>query len=142
MGLLSAARRLFGADLTRSIEYTHLNERDVEIPALLGFLEARRGTFASVLDVGAHHSAHYYAPLVRARFPGVVYDGVDIVPDPETAGLIDTYHVGNVTEVQLGPYDLVSCVSTIEHCGITHYHREDPVAEQLAVFRRLCGLAA
>src|SRR3989338_26764 len=138
MTLIERIRRSIKPGLIRHIEYKHFNDRDIEIPALLDFMSRHREKFASLLDVGARYSHLYYAPLVRQQFPNVFYDGVDICPDPDTAKLLNTYHVGNVTEPFLGPYDLVTCISTIEHCGLTSYKRDDIKAEQLKVFSRVC----
>jgi hypothetical protein len=135
---------LFGRksrDLVRRIEYRHFNERDVEIPALMDFLEARRGRFVSLLDAGAKYSHAYYATLVRGSFPEVAYHGVDLVPDPETVRIVDAYHVGNVADVDLSPYDVVTCISMIEHCGMPSNTCGDAAAERLRVFRRLSSLA-
>lgn len=138
--MIRTVKQWIRQDLAGRIEYRHFNERDIEIPALMAFLEARRGKFFSLLDIGANHSHAYYAGLIKKGFPEVVYDGVDVVPDPETEKLLHKYHVGNVTDAYLGPYDVTTCVSTLEHCGITSYRRDDIRAEQLKVFERIATL--
>ena len=113
------------------------NERDIEHPALINFVK-EHADIKSVLDVGAHYSYNTYAPELRKLVKQ--YDGVDILPDPITAKIVDNYFVKNVKKLK-GEYDLVSCVSTIEHSGISTYTNANYKDEQKYVFLKLLNLS-
>lgn len=114
------------------------NERDVEVPDLLAFVERHR--VGSLLDVGAHWSHAHYARQLRRLVK--VYHGVDILPDPQTAEILDAYHVGNVLDFDSpGSYDCVVSVSTLEHCGISTYRVDDYRGERDQVFEKCLSLA-
>ena len=119
----------------------HFNERDVEVPAFLKFLKESASDCQSLLDVGAYYSYATYAKDARAIFTGKLYDACDIRPDSISSEIVDNYFTGNITELQLNSYDLISCISVIEHCGITTYEKQDIAQEQIDVFIRLCSLA-
>lgn len=114
------------------------NERDIEGPALIDFIKSHPD-IKSILDVGSHWSWSYYAPEVRKLVKH--YAGIDILEDPQTAAILDRYIVGNVLDKKLTPYDLVCCISSIEHSGISTYKVEDYQTEQLRVFKRLLKLS-
>lgn len=108
-------------------------DRDAEVPALIEFLKELKPN--SLLDVGAHHTHAYYAPEVREMVG--YYDGVDILKDDKTADILDNYFVGNVIELPTDRvYDVVTCVSTIEHAGLSTYEGV-PVDERKALFEKL-----
>jgi hypothetical protein len=116
------------------------NERDVEVPALLEFIARHKDGIGSLLDVGAYYSHAYYARQVRELVG--VYDGIDIVYDPDTAAIADHYIVGNVNNFGVSQlYDCVVCLSTLEHCGISTYMVGDYLAERDRVFRKCIDLA-
>jgi hypothetical protein len=126
----------------RGIDYRYFNDRDVEVPAFLSFLRRIRRRTKSLLDVGAHYSYYYYAQSARdSLLPGAIYDGVDIKSDEKTASILNRYFVGDVTTHPLEEYDAVSCISTIEHCGVISNQKPDYASEQLKVFEILNRLA-
>ncbi len=114
------------------------NERDLEIPALLEFLRLRPD-IESALDVGACGTQASYAPEVRTLLKQ--YDGVDILPDPATAEILDGYDVGSLRELAPRTYDCVFSISTIEHSGISTYKAGDYHLERGRVFIAMYELA-
>lgn len=127
------------SDITRQ----HFNERDVEVPALMSFIKgtASNTHISSILDVGAHYSYATYAPDVRNLLVSQQYTACDILDDPNTASIVDEYLIGNVAELSVPIHDLVTCISVIEHCGITTYKKDDIELEQYSIFDRLTSLA-
>lgn len=113
------------------------NERDIEDPALISFVEKHKD-IKSVLDVGACYSYATYANKLRALVKK--YDGIDILPDQETEKILDKYIVDNVKNYNK-KYDLVSCISTIEHAGISTYKTADHVKERRLIFKKLLDLS-
>lgn len=118
-------------------------DRDCEIPLFLGFLKSH--PVESFLDVGAHYSTYnHYAYDVRSLVKR--YDGVDIIDDPEAKQILDHFIVGNVLEM-LPPipedpfYDMVACISTIEHAGISTYKVDNIMLEQNRLFEKCLMLA-
>lgn len=128
-------------DFIRTFPISNRTDRDAEIPLLLEFL--KRIQFESLLDVGAHYSNHkgysYYAPEVRKLVKR--YDGIDILDDLEAKQLLDNYYIGNAVDYPLGRYDVVICVSTIEHSGISTYKKENPYKERDDLFLKCLDLA-
>ena len=101
------------------IEQKTFNERDVEAPALLSVL--RRFKPASVLDVGAHYSWYTYAHTVRGLIPQGGYEALDLLPDEQTAAIVDRYHVADVREFALDVrrwFDATFSISVLEHVGV------------------------
>lgn len=116
-------------------------DRDVEIPCLLEFIEQNKPE--SLLDVGAHWSHAYYARQVGDLVPNE-YKAIDILPDLKTAALVDEYAVGDVNEIYKAEtelFDMVICVSTIEHAGISTYQVEDYRKERQKLFEKCLLLA-
>lgn len=109
---LLAGRRFsfMGADyryLNRSYKLTWLTERGVEIPIVLGFVEAYRGR--EILEVG-HVLKHYF------RLDHEVLDKYEKAPG-----------VMNEDLVKFSPdsrYDLIVSVSTVEHIGFDEDEKE------------------
>lgn len=128
------------SDITKA----YLNERDVEVPAFVSFIRSMLTAdprITSLLDVGAHYSYATYAPKIRELLASRKYVACDILNDPDTAKIVDNYIVGNVTELTMTRFDLVSCISVIEHCGITTYKKDDIELEQLSVFKHMADLS-
>ena len=124
------------------IEYKNFNERDVEVPAVIDFVKTKIAEGASsLLDVGGHYSYATYAKDLRAIMTDNSYDACDILPDPDTAQIVNKFWVGNVRDLGLSNYDLVISVSVIEHCGITTYKADDIENEQLCVVKSIMALA-
>lgn len=114
-------------------------DRDCEIPVLREYL-ARIGKQFSLLDVGCHWSHAYYADYVRPLISR--YDGIDILDDEKTKKIVDNYYVGNVNTWDFGGtlYDVVLCISSIEHAGISTYKGEHKY-ERIAVFDKCLSLS-
>lgn len=113
------------------------NERDIEIPAIIDFIKSH--PLLTLLDVGAHWSHAFYASQVRMLVDN--YDAIDILPDPQTKAMVDKYIQGNVLDYNGGKYDLVTCISTIEHAGITTYKIDNYEDEQLRIFKKILDLS-
>lgn len=95
---------------------TRRTDRDCEIPNLFEFLQRKKETFSSFLDVGAHHSVDYYAHEVRLF--AKTYHGLDLNHDDAVERIVDKFIVGDFLKEKLEPYDFVLCLSTIEHVGM------------------------
>jgi len=92
------------------------NERDVEIPLLLQWLDRNDARYASVLDVGCSQSA--YLPEVR-KLVGCLH-GIDLLEDEKVRSYLDEFMVENFLYADLPYYDLVYSISTIEHVGVEY----------------------
>ena len=123
-----------------NLEYKHFNERDVEIPAFYSFLEENKDAISSLLDIGGHYSWYTYADKTRAILGNKLYDAVDILDCPKTRSIVDNFIVGNVTSIE-NSYDCISCISTIEHAGVSTYKTTDPKHEIIRVFTHMASLA-
>ena len=118
-------------DLIRQFTYGKGTDRDSELVLFLEFL--RSHPVESFLDIGAHYSTYNeYADKVRPQVKR--YDGVDIIPDPEATKILDNFYVGNANDIKLQQYDMVVCISTIEHAGVSTYKAEDIKKEQNRLF--------
>jgi hypothetical protein len=124
-------------DFIRTFPVATKTDRDCEVPLLMEWID-RLGPIDSLLDIGCHYSEHYYARLIRPQVK--LYDGVDVALDPPTAQVLDNYYLGNANKVSLQPHDVVICVSTIEHSGLSTY-KDDYVAERMKLFARCVSLA-
>lgn len=101
-------------------------DRDLEIPNILAFLREKKGLFNSVLDVGCHYTAGYYANELRLY--AKQYHGLDPGFDEEVSKIVDKYFQEDFLEAKLDPYDFILCCSTIEHVGmypIVYENRKD-----------------
>jgi len=127
-------------DLSK-IELKHFNSHDIEDVALCDFLRFFQNRIGSVLDVGAHDSVRHYCREAK-RIVNGKYEGIDILPDPNTALLVDKYHVGNLMDLNHHTgFDAVFSISAIEHCGITTYKSKDWRQERMDVFDRMLANA-
>jgi hypothetical protein len=126
-------------DLSK-IELKLKNAHDVEDVALCDFLRFFRNRISSALDVGAHYSHAHYAREVRSLISGY-YDGIDLLPDPDTAPLLDNYHVANFSDAVLWNYDVIFSISALEHCGISTYKIEDYREERYQIASGMFRLA-
>jgi len=116
----------------------HGTDRDCEVPTLLEFIRAHTPV-ASLLDVGAHYTNVHYAKELRTMVK--VYHGVDINDDPNTRLIVDQFFIGNACNIAFSmKYDMVTCVSTIEHAGISTY-KADYRSERMRLFARLLELS-
>lgn len=64
-------------------------------------------------------------------------DGIDIKPSEIEKEFLQNYFVGNAVTYPLEKYDLVICLSTLEHAGIKGYRVNDFVEEQNSLFRKV-----
>ena len=126
-------------DILREFEVKLGVDRDCEVPLLLEFLQ-KIAPIDSLLDIGAHTSCvpEKYGQEVRKLVKR--YDGIDILPATETESIIDNYFTGNVLELPLEKYDVVVCLSSIEHSGTSTYKRENPYEERDKVFMKCLEL--
>ena len=122
----------------KKIGYQFYNERDLEIPAILDFVKEHPDV-VTALDVGCHWSWSYYAPEIRKMLSN--YDGLDLLADSQTAAIIDKYWQINVLDFENRHYDLVMCISSLEHAGISTYKIKDYKLEQQEVFAKLLELS-
>ena len=114
-------------------------DRDCEVPNLIDYIKSR-APVKFLLDVGCAYSHLSYAKKIRDFIVG--YHGVDVMPCPETEKIIDYYRVGNATDqiFYFEKYDLVICVSVIEHAGLSTYSAFFR-RERYRLFERLLDLA-
>lgn len=111
------------------------NERDIEYPALIDFVQ--RKNIKSILDVGAFYSYKTYASELRKLVK--TYHALDIDPDPITEKIVDKYFIKNVIDHD-ETYECVSCISTIEHSGISSYKNDNYIKERFKIFAKLSKL--
>lgn len=103
-------------------------DRDLELPVFFEFLERTKFQLKSALDIGAHYSAEYYAERLRSYV--ALYDALDPIDDPLVHPFVDHFFVADAEQAELGKYDLVNCLSTIEHVG------QYPEADENYIFKR------
>jgi len=113
------------------------NERDVEISKLLEFLKQHSEKIKTILDVGCYGSQ--YLSQLKEYTSNV--DGIDIFDGPKERAILRDYFVGNIREKVLRQYDLVICLSTLEHSGIEQYQVDDYISEQEKVFAKVVDTA-
>lgn len=112
-------------------------DRDCEIPLVLEYVQNH--PVDSLLDVGAHYSVYnHYASELRKLAKR--YDGIDIIEDIEAKKILDNFYVGNAIDHPLEQYDMVLCISTIEHAGVSTYKKENIKEEQFRLFSRCLEL--
>ena len=116
------------------------NERDVEVPALVDFVERHVDAAKSILDVGAAGSHATYAPRIVERLPAY-YAAIDKVADPDTAAIVDDWTCGDMlagtVTAEVGPFDAVTCISVIEHVGVKPWRSDTWKEERLLFFHAL-----
>ena len=109
------------------------NERNVEIPALLNAVHLHKPE--TLLDVGCHGSAQYYSKDLSEILK---YDGIDFVLDDAVAEHCD-YIVGDVLN-HTKKYDMVTCVSVLEHVGIKEIPIANAICDQIYFVDHLISL--
>jgi len=120
-------------------------ERDAEGARLLEFVKEKRPE--SLLDVGCAASWLSYAPELRKLVKR--YDGIDLVEDEKMKPYLDFYHVGDAIDFEKSnrffdkPYEMVACVSTIEHTNLSSKKKAwlEPEEERKKMFKRCLDLA-
>jgi len=118
---------------------TRKTDRDLEIPNIIAFAREKKMTFESLLDVGCHHSAGYYANDLRLY--AKKYHGLDPGFDEEVSRIVDKYIQEDFIEAQLEFYDFVLCCSTIEHVGMYPIIYADRKAIRDIFFTKLLATA-
>lgn len=113
------------------------SERDVEIPALFNFLETHAKEIESVLDVGCYGS-QYLKELQKYKF---IVDGIDISFGETEKQFLANYFTGNIVDYSSSKYDLVICLSTLEHSGIEQYQVKNWLNERYFVIEKISSLA-
>lgn len=125
-------------DFIRDFPVVKKTDRDCELVLLKEYVESKT-PIESLLDVGSHFSTYNgYAPMLRKH--AKLYDGIDIIDDTDASIILDHFFVGNAITYPLEQYDMVACISTIEHAGVSTYKREDIQGEQNALFKRCLEL--
>ncbi len=110
-------------------------DRDVELPVFLEFVKRVGGKINSVLDVGCQFSSHYYAHDLR-KVVGV-YHGLDPIPDPDVEKIVDNYIHADACGYNFALYDLVVCLSVLEHFGHYPIKFKDFKDKRFAVFKSM-----
>lgn len=122
------------SDFIREFPSVYRTDRDCENVLLEEYIKSK-APVESLLDVGAHYSADpaHYAHKIRPLIKR--YDGIDILGDPQAKGVLDHFYVGNAIDYpyELPSYEMVICVSTIEHAGLSTY-KGDYVEERMKLF--------
>lgn len=106
------------------------NERDVEVPLFLDFLERHKPQ--SLVDVGAFYTHATYARAARKLIPGT-YIGVDPRICDKTEEIVDgwgNYEYSRETRLFL---ECVSCISTLEHVGAESSVAAERESQQLSL---------
>lgn len=118
-----------------TLKYTHYNERDIEIPEAQQYVAERvaKGDINTLFDVGAHYSYNYYAQSFRDILgQEKAYHAIDVLDCPETTKIVDSYFVNNVMNLTSRPtYDIVTCISTLEHVGIYEHIEGGPTEDHI-----------
>lgn len=128
-------------DFVREFPINLKTDRDAESPILKEWIE-KISPIESLLDVGCatSRSDGNYADFVRTHVKR--YDGIDIMNDPHTAEILDNYYVGNAVDYPFDrKYDVVICVSVIEHAGLSTYKKTNPKEERDNLFKRCLELS-
>lgn len=111
----------------------YFSERDVEIPKLFEFLYLHTDEIKTILDVGCRGSQY----LLELKKAGKIVDGIDFDEGKEEKEILRNYYIGDFLERDFDLYDLVVCISTIEHYGIKQNPDPDYTGLQLLFFEKL-----
>ena len=103
------------------------------MPRLLNFIDAHSKEITTILDVGCFESQY----LGELKKRGKIVDGIDIKSGEIEKAFLRNYFVGNAIVYPLGRYDLVVCLSTLEHAGIKDYRVDDFAEEQNFLFKKV-----
>lgn len=114
-------------------------DRDVELPNLFDFLSKVKDEIDSAIDVGAQFSANYYAQHLRLYVSK--YWALDPTPDPEVEKIVDKYIQKDAFYFNFPPFDLVLCVSTLEHVGQYPIKYKDYKERRFKIFQKMLGSA-
>ena len=119
----------------RAMPIVDKTERDAEAVCMLEFVKEKNPE--NLLDVGCAATGLSYLNDLRKLVN--YYAGVDIKEDDEVEGVINDYILGNFNEVSLPKYEMVICVSTIEHAGL--FYQGTPIEERREMFKKCLDLA-
>ncbi len=123
----------------REFPMVRKTDRDLELPLFAEFLEKNADKISSVLDIGAHYSADYYASNLRKYVQN--YVALDPNFDKAVAAIADEFIISGFFEANPAPADLVLCLSTLEHFGMYPIKYEDYRFKQECAFTKMVGLA-
>lgn len=134
-------------EFTREFSVERRTDRDVELPILFEFFDSlnRHGWCPlSMIDLGAAYTADTYLPLILPHC--LDYTGIDLREDVEVMKLMNgktsRYLIENFNQVRINlQRDLVICLSTIEHVGISPSAQGDILEEQRIAFERCLELS-
>ena len=119
----------------RAMPIVDKTERDAEAVCMLEFVKEKEPK--NLLDVGCASTGLSYLQDLRKLL--IYYAGVDRVMDDEVKGVVDDYILGNVNEISLPKYEMVTCVSVIEHAGLSY--EGNPQDERKKMFQKCLDLA-
>lgn len=113
------------------------NERDIEIPEMLEFIDKNDGRYGSVLDVGCAYGQYTHELGLMCGS----LDGVDILPDEKVRPYLDNFFHEDFLLVDLPKYDFVVSLSVIEHVGLEYLPSKLYKELQLEFFAKIVRLA-
>jgi hypothetical protein len=113
------------------------SERDIEIPKLFEFLDRHSDEIEEVLDVGCAGSQY----LEELKKKGKIVYGVDFIYGEKEDEILEDYTIGDFLDIRFKPYDLVICLSTLEHYGVKQNPDFDYTKLQLLFFKKLVSTA-
>lgn len=111
-----------------------LTERIVEYPLAFANLDLKPSTRTKILDIGCYYSNF---PISLASM-GFSVTGVDLM-DYELTHPNFKFIKGDMVSVALpkNSYDLVTCISTLEHIGLDVYGNENDLTADKKVMQRV-----
>lgn len=118
---------------------TRKTDRDLEIPNILAFAREHKMQYESLLDVGCHYTADYYANELRLY--AKKYHGLDPGFDEAVSRIVDKYIQEDFLTWKQEQYDFVLCCSTIEHVGMYPILYEDRKRIRDVFFTKLLSSA-
>lgn len=110
-------------------------DRDLEIPNLLDFLTTYKDHMVSLLDIGGHYTAGYYAPQISKMVD--FYEAMDMIDDPNVHPYVTNFIVDDAVTHEYVDYDTIICCSTIEHIGMYPKIYADEERARLQLFEKI-----
>ncbi len=122
------------------VGYAMINERSIELPGLLKFIQKHSANIGSLLDVGCALN-EYSGDVSQLLKPSAVYDGCDLEYDPNVAHNMRKYYVCDLLELDTPAYDCVISISVLEHVGVKLYNTVYPLLAQYRLFKKAYDMA-
>lgn len=113
------------------------NERDVEVTILKNFFNEIKEEITSVYDIGCNGSV--YLEYINKEVETV--DGIDLFDDGVTREKLSQYIVEDAITAEIKQYDLVLCISTLEHVGYQPEHAEKPKEMRMQLAKKIGEVA-